>query len=36
VQRAERVARIVEPADDHGGEPARTAYDALVRLVRTA
>ena len=42
VVRAGRVARVVPPAttgddaDDHGGEPERTAYDALVRLVRTA
>lgn len=33
VVRAERVARRVE--DGHGEEPHRTAYDALVRLVRT-
>ena len=33
VQRAERVARVVEPG--HGGEPAATAYDCLVRLRRT-
>ncbi|QNN51650.1 class I SAM-dependent methyltransferase [Nocardioides mesophilus] len=36
VERAERVARTVPAADGHGGEPERTAYDALVRLVRTA
>jgi SAM-dependent methyltransferase len=40
VVRAERVSRQVMPADDgtgrHRAEPARTAYDALVRLVRTA
>jgi SAM-dependent methyltransferase len=42
VVRAERVARVVpapgEPAgrDEHRGEPDRTAYDCLVRLVRTA
>ncbi len=36
VESAQRVARTVEPDDDHRGEPARTAYDALVRLVRTA
>ena len=36
VERAERVARLVEPDDAHRGEPARTAYDCLVRLVRTA
>lgn len=34
--RAERVTRSVEPSGEHRGEPARTAYDALVRLVRTA
>lgn len=33
VVRAERVPRRVE--DGHGEEPHRTAYDALVRLVRT-
>ena len=37
VQRAERVARVVEASDDeHRGEARRTAYDCLVRLVRTA
>lgn len=36
VVRAERVPRVVPADDDHGGEPERTAYDALVRLVRTA
>ena len=36
VERAERVARQVSPAEGHRGEPERTAYDALVRLVRTA
>ena len=40
VVRAERVSRQVVPADNgsgrHRAEPARTAYDALVRLVRTA
>jgi SAM-dependent methyltransferase len=36
VVRAERVERVVPPGDDHGGEPERTAYDALVHLVRTA
>lgn len=36
VERAERVARLVPAADGHGAEPDRTAYDALVRLVRTA
>src|SRR4051794_14283844 len=38
VVRAERVARPVpsgEPADEHGGSAGLTAYDALVRLVRT-
>ncbi|WP_082563598.1 MULTISPECIES: class I SAM-dependent methyltransferase [unclassified Nocardioides] len=32
VVRAERVSREVEPG--HGGEPARTAYDCLVHLVK--
>jgi SAM-dependent methyltransferase len=36
VERAERVERLVQPGDDHRGEPARTAYDCLVRVVRTA
>lgn len=36
VERAERVARRVAPDDDHRGEPDRAAWDALVRLVRTA
>ncbi|HET6654074.1 MAG TPA: class I SAM-dependent methyltransferase [Nocardioides sp.] len=39
VIRAERVSRKVLAADDgtgqHRGEPASTAYDALVRVVRT-
>jgi SAM-dependent methyltransferase len=37
VDRAERVARAVVPANDHehAGEPEATAYDALVRLHRT-
>jgi len=35
VQRAERVPRVVQPEEAHRGAPARTAYDALVRLVRT-
>lgn len=38
VERAERVARTVSTPDGshtHGGEEARTAYDALVRLLRT-
>ncbi len=34
VQRAERVAREVSVADEHGGEETRTAWDALVRLTR--
>ncbi|MEO5708195.1 MAG: methyltransferase domain-containing protein [Nocardioidaceae bacterium] len=36
VERAERVERLVTPGDDHRGESARTAYDCLVRVVRTA
>jgi SAM-dependent methyltransferase len=39
VQRAERVSRPVpvdDPAHTHVGDESRTAYDALVRLVRTA
>ncbi len=38
VLRADRVARTIAsegPADDHRGEPARTAYDCLVRVLRT-
>ncbi len=39
VERAERVAREVATADAgshrHGGDATRTAFDALVRLVRT-
>lgn len=35
VARAGRVPRTVRAADEHGGEPERTAYDALVELVRT-
>ena len=35
VVRAERVSREVGPPDDAPAEPVRTAYDALVRLVRT-
>ncbi len=38
VERAERVRRVVpdtDPAHQHTGEGARTAYDALVRVVRT-
>jgi SAM-dependent methyltransferase len=34
VVRAERVERVVPAEDDHGGEAERTAYDALVHLVR--
>lgn len=34
VLRAERVARVVPAADEHGGEAERVAYDALVHLVR--
>lgn len=34
VVRAERVARPVTADDGHGGEQRRTAYDALVHLVR--
>ena len=34
VVRAERVERLVTGEDEHGGETARTAYDALVRLRR--
>jgi SAM-dependent methyltransferase len=36
VERAERVERLVTADDDHRGEPDRTAWDALVRLVRAA
>lgn len=36
VLEAERVERDVTAADGHGAEPARTAYDCLVRLVRSA
>ncbi len=38
VERADRVARLVAAPDgthEHHGEQARTAYDALVRLVRS-
>lgn len=35
VERAERVPRQVSQGEEHGGEPERTAYDALVRLTRT-
>jgi SAM-dependent methyltransferase len=34
VVRAERVAREVRSADEHGGEERRTAWDCLVRVVR--
>ena len=34
VLRAERVAREVRSADEHGGEESRTAWDCLVRVVR--
>lgn len=36
VVRAERVAREVRSADEHGGEERRTAWDCLVRVVRAA
>jgi SAM-dependent methyltransferase len=35
VERAERVARVVHPDEEHRGDPDRTAYDALVRLLRS-
>ena len=35
VERAERVPRAVALDDEHRGEATRTAYDCLVRLVRT-
>jgi hypothetical protein len=35
VVRAERVAREVSAADEHGGTERRTAWDCLVRVVRT-
>ena len=35
VARAERVAREVPPPEDAPEQPPRTAYDALVRVVRT-
>jgi SAM-dependent methyltransferase len=35
VERAERAGRVVEADDGHGAVAERTAYDALVRLVRT-
>jgi SAM-dependent methyltransferase len=34
VVQAERVARIVPAGDDHGGEPDRVAWDALVHVVK--
>ncbi|HET7690937.1 MAG TPA: class I SAM-dependent methyltransferase [Nocardioidaceae bacterium] len=34
VLRAERVARVVHSADEHGGEAERIAWDALVHVVR--
>ena len=34
VVRAERVAREVSAADEHGGTERRTAWDCLVRVVR--
>ncbi len=34
--RAERVARPVPPDDEHGGDPERTAWDALLRAVKPA
>lgn len=34
VVRAERVAREVRSADEHGGEERRTAWDCLVRVLR--
>ena len=34
VLRAERVAREVTSADEHGGEDRRTAWDCLVRVAR--
>ena len=34
VLRADRVPRLVQPDEAHRGAPARTAYDALVRLER--
>jgi SAM-dependent methyltransferase len=36
VVRAERVGRVVHPDEAHRGEPDRTAYDCLVRVVRTS
>ena len=34
VVRAERVAREVTSADEHGGDERRTAWDCVVRVVR--
>jgi hypothetical protein len=34
VVRAERVAREVRSADEHGGDERRTAWDCLVRVVQ--
>jgi len=36
VIRAERVARVVPAADEHGGEPDRVAWDALVHATKSA
>ena len=36
VVRAERVAREVRSADEHGGEERRTAWDCLVRVQRSS
>lgn len=36
VWHADRVGRVVEPDEAHRGKPSRTAWDCLVRLVRTA
>ncbi|HSV41572.1 MAG TPA: class I SAM-dependent methyltransferase [Nocardioidaceae bacterium] len=35
VVRAERVARVVPAADEHGGEADRVAWDALVHVIRS-
>jgi hypothetical protein len=35
VEHADRVTRVVQAGDGHGGAAERTAYDCLVRLVRT-
>ena len=34
VVQAERVARVVPSGDEHGGEPDRVAWDALVHLLK--